>query len=190
MASGRLDTTTLGGNTMNKAAKGLAVSVAAAALALAQGGAATAQQARLNAQTVVDRAEIEDLLSRYYWNFGGSSENFANFYTPDAELVLGAKSYKGTAGIESAYKGVPADTPQRRSFSFNVLPSNVLISVHGDTAVAQLVFTEIVIDKQGDAPRILTQGREFDHLARYKGRWLISKRQIMGANAKPDDWPK
>jgi hypothetical protein len=169
-------------------ARGLAAAAALGA-ALALGAAAQAQE-RLTAQTVVDRAEIENLLERYYWNFGGGGESFTSFYSPDAELVLGKNSYKGSAGIESAYKGVPADTPQRRSFSFNVLPSNVLINVHGDTATAQLVFTEIVIDKQGDAPRILTQGREFDHLVKLKGRWLISKRQIMGANARPDDWPK
>ena len=172
---------------MRNGAKGFAVAAALGAMLAV--GSAQAQE-KLTAQTMVDRAEIENLLQRYYWNFGGGGESFTAFYSPDAELVLGPKSYKGAAGIESAYKGVPADTPQRRSFSFNVLPSNVLINVHGDTATAQLVFTEIVIDKQGDAPRILTQGREFDHLVKLKGRWLISKRQIMGANAKPDDWPK
>ena len=163
------------------------------ALALSLGlalGQAPAASAQMSAQTVVDRAEIEDLLTRYYGNFGGGSESFTSFYTPDAELVLGPKSYKGTAGIESAYKGVPADVPQRKSFSFNVLPTNILVAVHGNTATAQLVFTEVVIDKQGDAPRLLTQGKEYDHLVKLKGRWLISKRQIMGANAKPDDWPK
>jgi len=159
-------------------------------LMLAQGPAASAQEAPMTARSVIDRAQIEDLLARYYWNFGGGSESFTSFYTSDAELVLGPKSYKGTAGIESAYSGVPKDAPQRKSYSFNVLMSNPLVVLHGDTATAQLVFTEIVIDKQGDPPRILTQGREFDHLARQKGQWRISKRQIMGAADKPADWPK
>ncbi len=157
-------------------------------LTLAQGSAAQAQE--MTARAAIDHAQIEDLLSRYYWNFGGGSESFTSFYTSDAELVLGPKTYKGTAGIESAYAGVPKDAPQRKSYSFNVLMSNPLIVVHGDTATAQLVFTEIVIDKQGDPPRILTQGREFDHLAKQKGQWRISKRQIMGAADKPADWPK
>ena len=159
-------------------------------LTLASGPAAPAQAAPLTARSAIDRAEIENLLSRYYWNFGNSgSESFASFYTSDAELVLGKNTYKGTAGIESAYKGVPQDAPARKSYSFNVLMSNPLIVVHGDTATAQLVFTEIVIDKQGDPPRILTQGREFDHLVRQHGQWRISKRQIMGAADKPADWP-
>ena len=168
-----------------------AAGLAALCLALIQGPAAAAESHRLTARAAIDQAEIENLLARYYWNFGkDASESMTSFYAKDAELVLGPKSYKGQAGIESAYKGVPQDVPQRRSYSFNVLMGNPLIVVHGDTATAQLVFTEIVIDKQGDPPRILTQGREFDHLVRQNGEWLISKRQIMGAADKPADWPK
>ena len=159
-------------------------------LALASGRAAAAQETRLTPQALVDRAEIGDLLARYYWNFGGGTESFTSFYAPDAEMVLGRNSYKGAAAIEGAYKAVPADAPQRKSFSLNILPTNVLIVVHGGTATAQLVFTEVVVDKQGDAPRILTQGREFDHLVKLNGRWLISRRQILPSNGKPDDWPK
>jgi hypothetical protein len=166
-------------------AMGLALS-----LALAQGPAAHAEEGRLNAQTLVDRAEIENLIQRYYWNFGGGGASFTSFYTADAELDLGKNSYKGTAGIEGAYKAVPSDVPQKRSYSFNVLPSNLLISLHGNEATAELIFTEVVIDKQGDAPRILTQGREFDNLVKQNGKWLIKRRQIMGAADRPADWPK
>ena len=172
-------------------ALGLSALALGACLALVQGPAAAAESHRLTARAAIDRAEIEDLLGRYYWNFGNNaSESMTSFYTKDAELVLGPKSYKGQAGIESAYSSVPKDVPQRKSYSFNVLPGNLLIAVHGDTATAQLVFTEVVIDKQGDPPRILTQGREFDHLVRQDGEWLIQKRQIMGAADKPADWPK
>ena len=169
--------------------KALGVLGVALCLTLAQGPAARA--APLTARSAIDRAEIEDLLARYYWNFGNrGSEIFASFYAPDAELVLGPKSYKGAAGIESAYSGVPQDAPQRKAYSLNILMNNPLVVVHGDTATAQLVFTEIVVDKQGDPPRILTQGREFDHLVKQHGQWLISKRQIVGAADKPSDWPK
>ncbi len=171
-------------------AKALGAAGLALFLTLAQAPAAGAQEAPLTAQAAIDHAMIEDLLAHYYWNFGGGSESFGAYYTKDAELVLGKNSYKGIEGIEGAYKAVPADTPQRKSYSFNVLMSNPLIVLHGRTATAQLVFTEVVVDKQGDAPRILIQGREFDHLVRQNGRWLISKRQIMGAADKPADWPK
>ena len=166
---------------------------AAGALALSLGlvlADVPAASAQVTAQSLADRAEIGDLLARYYWNFGGGTESFTSFYAPGAEMILGKNSYKGAAAIEGAYKAVPADAPQRKSFSLNILPTNILITVQGSAATAQLVFTEVVVDKEGDPPRLLTQGREFDHLVKLKGRWLISKRQIMGSNGKPDGWPK
>ena len=64
----------------------------------------------------------------------------------------------------------------------------MLVTVHGATATARLVFTETITEKQGEAPKILTQGREFDHLVKRNGRWLIASRQIMGAKGVPDGW--
>ena len=107
-------------------------------LTLAQGAADHARAAPLTARSVIDRAEIEDLLARYYWNFGNKdSAGFTSFYAPDAEMVLGKNSYKGAAAIEGAYKSVPKDAPQRTSFSLNILMSNPLVVVHGDAATAQ-----------------------------------------------------
>jgi hypothetical protein len=162
---------------------------AACALALVPAQPACAQAAKITAQTLIDRAEIDDLLTRYYYNLGHSSaDSFAAFYADDAELILGKNSYKGKEGVEGAYKAAgAAPTPQRLSFAFNILLNNPLIVVTGNTATAKIVFTEIIIDKEGDAPRILTQGREFDHLVKVKGQWRFSKRQIMGAaQAWPD----
>jgi uncharacterized protein (TIGR02246 family) len=162
---------------------------AAAALALAPSMPAAAQGTRPSIEALADRAAIADLLTRYYNNFGGGVESkVAEFYTEDGEMILGTRSYKGIEAIEGAYAAVPADAPQRKSFALNILINNMLITAHGDTATARLVFTETVTDKQGDAPRILTQGREFDHLVKRNGRWLIAKRQIMGANGVPEGW--
>ena len=119
-----------------------------ATLASAPITAAGAQSAPITAQTLIDRAEISDLLTRYYWNFGDSSaESFGKYYTDDAEFVLGARTVKGIEAIKGVYAAVPTDTPQRKSFSFNVLIGNPMITVHGNTATARLVFTEIVIEK-------------------------------------------
>ena len=74
------------------------------------------------------------------------------------------------------------------NFVVNILINNMLVTVHGQTATARLVFTETITEKQGDAPKILTQGREFDNLVKRGGKWLIAKRQIMGANGMPDGW--
>ena len=165
-------------------------------LALVQAPAASAQpgpatQAPMAAmQAVIDRAAIEDLLTRYYYNLGHSTPGgFTAFYADDAELVLGGKSYKGKEGVESAYKAAGgANNPAANRFSFQVLLSNPLVTIHGDAATAQLIFTEIVIDKQGDAPRLLTQGREYDNLVKVGGEWKFHKRQITPGAQEPAGW--
>ena len=103
-------------------------------------------------------------------------------------MVLGQRHYKGIEAIKGAYSAVPADAPQRRSFALNILISNMLVVVHGNTATARLVFTETTTEKQGEAPKILTQGREFDNLVKRGGRWLILQRQILGPKGVPDGW--
>ena len=78
--------------------------------------------------------------------------------------------------------------PALKAFSFNVSLSNPLIVVHGDTATAQLIFTEIVIDTQGAAPHVIQQGREYDNLVRQNGQWRFRKRQIMPGAQVPAGW--
>jgi hypothetical protein len=160
----------------------LALAILAAAPAGAQGNEYTAQ-------ALADRAEIEDLLTRYYSHFGGGiGSRVGEFYAPNGEMILGERSYKGIDAIREAYAAIPSNAPQRSSFALNILISNMLVNVQRDTATARFVFTETVIDKEGDAPRMLIQGREFDHLVKRDGRWLISKRQIMGPKGVPEGW--
>jgi uncharacterized protein (TIGR02246 family) len=162
---------------------------AAVALAVAPAGGAIAQQAPPTAQALADRAAISDLITRYYNNFGNGAESkVGEYYAEDGEMILGQTHYKGIEAIKGAYAAVPADAPQRRAFALNILISNMLVTIRGDIATARLVFTETLTDKQGEAPKILTQGREFDTLVKRGGRWLISKRQIMGANGIPEGW--
>ena len=157
-------------------------------LALLATGAA-AQSAPLSAQALADRAAISDLLTRYYNDFGnGVEDKVGEFYAPDGEMILGKTAYKGIAAIKGDYAAVPKDAPQRSSFALNILINNLLVTTHGDTATARLVFTETITEKQGEAPKILTQGREFDHLVKRKGHWWIASRQIMGANGIPEGW--
>ncbi len=142
-------------------------------------------------QALVDRAEIEDLITRYYYNFGNeNSESFANFYADDAELILGERHYKGREGIAEAYNraGGGEDSPIRSAYSFNVTIGNPLIVVHGDTASAKLIFTEYLMDKPGEAPHLRTQGREYSTFVKVKGQWRYKTRQIMGGTKPPEGW--
>jgi hypothetical protein len=143
----------------------------------------------ITAQTLIDRAQIQDLITRYYYNFGKENpESFPNFYADDAELILGDKHFKGKDGIAKAYARSSAPSPMQKAYSFNVEIGNPLIVVHGHTASSQLTFTEFLIDKQGDAPRVTTQGREYATFVKVNGQWRYKTRQIKGGTQPPDGW--
>jgi ketosteroid isomerase-like protein len=156
-------------------------------LVLASGPPARAQDAA--GQALADRAQIHDLITRYYYNFGNeNSESFADFYADDAELILGTTRYKGRDGIAKAYRRAGGDSSIQKAYSFNVTISNPLIVVHGNTATAQLIFTEFLIEKQGDAPRVRTQGREYSTFVKVNGHWRYKTRQIKGGTQPPQGW--
>src|SRR6185312_16318054 len=86
----------------------------AGCLALATVSVAVAQDA--TASALGDRAQIQDLITRYYYNFGRSKpESFSDFYADSAELILGNTHYKGKAGIAKAYGG--GGGPSRNAYS-------------------------------------------------------------------------
>jgi len=155
-------------------------------LALVVAAATWAQD--MPAKALSDRAQIQDLITRYYYNFGRSNpETFADFYAEDAELILGATHFKGKDGIAKAYANAGGG-PAKNAYSFNVTISNPLIVVHGNTATSELIFTEFVMDKQGDAPRVITQGREYATFVKVSGRWRYRVRRIKGGTEPPEGW--
>ncbi len=165
----------------------------AGSFVLAAAGATHA--ADLTAKELADRAAVQDLITHYYYNFGKENpENYADFYAEDAELILGSKHYKGKEGIMQAYgRGTPpaagtaADAPaapreRPKRYAFNVTISNPLITVHGDTATSQVIFTEYVQEKQGDPTKMTTQGKEYSTFVKVKGQWRYKTRQIAGGS--------
>jgi hypothetical protein len=156
-------------------------------IALTSGAAAQAQD--VTAQTLADRAAIQDLITRYYYNFGNENpESFPAFYADDAELILGDTHYQGRDGIAKAYSRAGGESSIRNAYSFNVTISNPLIVVHGNSATSELIFTEFLIEKQGDAPHIRTQGREYATFVKVNGQWRYKTRQIKGGTKPPEGW--
>jgi len=75
--------------------RGVWLASAALFLGIAAAGAVVSAE-EVNAKTMVDRLQIQDLITRYYNNFGKeNAENFADFYSDDAELILGERHFKG-----------------------------------------------------------------------------------------------
>src|SRR5438477_10001959 len=110
-----------------------ALSVACLALTVTSG----ARAEEVNAGTLVDRLQIQDLITRYYNNFGReNAESFADFYADDAELTLGERHFKGKNGILEAYGRAPGQAPRPPPpprFQFIVAVDNPLVVVHGKT---------------------------------------------------------
>jgi hypothetical protein len=160
----------------------------ACCLALITAPVAGAQE--VTAKTLVDRAQIQDLVTRYYYNFGKEKpESFSDFYADDAELILGATHFKGKDGIAKAYARAGGSSPAAsKPYSFMVTISNPLIVVHGNAATAQVIFTEFLIDKQGEAPHLRTQGREYATFVKVHGQWRYKTRQIKGGTEPPEGW--
>ena len=165
-----------------------ALSVACLALTVSSG--ASAQE--VTAETLVDRLQIQDLITRYYNNFGReNAENFADFYAEDAELILGERHFKGRNGIMEAYGRAPGQAPRPpppARFSFIVAVDNPLIVVHGNTATAQLVYTEYVIEQQGDPVKVITQGKEYSNFVKVDGHWRYKTRLIKSGTELPEGW--
>lgn len=156
------------------------------------GSSALAQAApEITAQTLIDRAKIEDMLTRYMTQLGHSTvEAYVAFYTDDAELIMGGKPVKGRQAIFDTYAALRTNAGPMRSqaYAFNTLLSNPLITVRGDTATVQLTYTEVIQDTQYSPPRVLVQGREYDELQRVNGQWLFKKRRVVSGRTVPADW--
>jgi hypothetical protein len=175
---------------LNRLHRSLLGALSVSCLALTIGAGARAQE--VNADTLVDRLQIQDLITRYYNNFGReNAENFADFYADDAELILGERHFKGRDGIMQAYGRAPGQAPRPPSpprYSFIVAIDNPLIVVHKDTATAQLVYTEYVIEKQGEPVQVITQGKEYSTFVKVDGHWRYKTRQIRGGTDLPEGW--
>ncbi len=188
----------------------------ASCLALSFTSAVRAEE--MTARTLVDRQQIQDLITHYYYNFGKENpENFSDFYADDAALILGTKRYEGKAGIMQAYGrggGAPpaaavpaagaapavpaagaaasaagaAPAAAKPKTTFYVTISNPLIIVHGETATSEVIFTEYRQEKPGDPMKMTTQGKEYGTFVKVKGQWRYKTRQIASGNEPPADW--
>ena len=140
-------------------------------------------------QELVDKAAIEDLFTRYYYNLNrGSGESFAQFFTDDAELVTRINTVRGRDQIVAAFEAARRDNPLIGAYSLNIMLSDALIVVHGDTATARATFAEIITDKEGEAPRVLSHGREYTRLVKQNGQWRMSWRNVTRSMDPPEGW--
>jgi len=162
-------------------------SVGIAAVALLAVGAAPPAQAEdppATLATLLDRAQIEDILVDYYRNLGGSDRGFGSYYLEDGVLDVNGLVARGRPAIEELYRKTAQGTP-RRAGTFHMLLSNPRIVVDGDTATADVVWTGINSASPKATPRFVEQGREHDELVKRDGRWYFKHRVITSDGGLP-----
>jgi hypothetical protein len=148
-----------------------------ALMLLAPGVAALAEQPQITASTLIDRAQIEDLLVDYYSQLGTGRGAFGDFYTADCGLDVNGLVAQGQHAIEELYQQAAQGTP-RRPGTFRMLLTNLKIAVNGDSATADVIWTGVNSTSVKALPQILEQGREQDALVKRDGHWYFKRRVI------------
>jgi SnoaL-like domain len=143
----------------------------------------------LTMATLLDRIQIEDLLTRYYYDLSkGKAHALSEYFTVDALLDVDGTIARGHSEIAKLYSP-PANpareaTAQRRRG--HMLLNNPVISIDGDKATAEVIWTGVMNEGVGKPPGLYEQGREYSELRKVQGKWLISKRCIMSDSGTPD----
>ena len=155
----------------------------------AQGAPALAEQPPMSVTTLVDRAQIEDLLVDYYSHLGAGNSDFGNFYVADGILDVNGLVAKGQQAIEGLYKQVREGMP-RRPGTFRVLLTNPHIVVIGDAATADVIWMGVNSASVQSLPQIVEQGREHDELVKRDGHWYFKHRVITTDGGLPPMFEK
>ena len=134
--------------------------------------------------TLIDRAQIEDLLIAYYSHLGTGGGDFANFYVADGILDVNGLTAKGQQAIEKLYEEVRHGTP-RPPGTFRMLLTNPHIVVTGDVATADVIWTGVNSASVKSLPQIVEQGREHDELVKRDGHWYFKRRVITSDGGLP-----
>jgi len=128
-------------------------------------------------QALLDRAQIEDMLVKYYTNLGGADRGFGSYYTEDGVLDVNGIVARGDKQIEGLYKRIAEGTPRPRG-TFHMLLTNLVVGVEGDTATADMIWTGIDSETPESRPHFVEQGREHDELVKQGDRWYFKHRVI------------
>lgn len=153
---------------------------AAFAVALAAVAPALAQNRPITLSTLIDRAQIEDMLVDYYEALSAGSTHFDSYYTDDAVVDVNGIVKQGKGPIDDLYKTIP-----KSKGTVHVLLTNPKIVIDGDSATADVIWTEVYSETHGAVPQIVEQGREHDELVKRAGRWYLKKRVVTNDGGLP-----
>jgi len=141
-------------------------------------------------KTLLDRIQIEDFLTRYYYDLSvGKAHELAEYFTEDAVLDVDgtiATGHKEIARLYQRPEGAESPAAKAQYRRGNMLLTNPIINVEGNIATAHLIWTGVINEGVGKTPSLYEQGREYTELRKVKGKWLISRRFISSDSGLPD----
>ena len=137
------------------------------------------------------RAQIQDLLVDYYAHLGGDESHFGDFYVDDGVLDVNGDVAQGQKAIGELYRQLraSASNPPRKG-TFRMLLTNARITVKGDSATADVLWTGVLNTDLSAPPQFAEQGREHDELVRRNDRWLFKYREITADSGMPKMFDK
>jgi hypothetical protein len=149
---------------------------AAAALLVVVGTPAMSAQPSYGPRYAQDRAEIEDLMSRYLF-----AMDYGDF---DAYVEAVAAFKEGIGKIYKDKEGNPA--------TLRHVLLQAVIRVEADRAWTRSLWVEMANDGPNGTLKMGTFGIYEDELQRVKGHWLFSKRRVLnefleGRHSGPDN---
>jgi hypothetical protein len=150
---------------------------------------ASAQQ--ITMETLLDRIQVEDFLIRYYYDLSsGNAHELSEYFTEDALLDVDGTVAVGHEEIDALYGGPrERDEDSGRTPTYprgQMLLTNPVIEVDGDTATAHVIWTGVMNPGVGQPPSLYEQGREDTELVKVDGKWLIKRRYISSDSGLPD----
>ena len=138
---------------------------------------AAAEHPAATLSTLLDRAQIEDLLVDYYAQLGSGRHDFGAFYVEDGVQDVNGLDAQGKKPIEDLYKKTAEGTPPRPG-TFRMLLTNLKVVVNGKSATADVVWTGVNSETVKAVPQFIEQGREHDELVKREGQWYFKHRVI------------
>ncbi len=175
--------------------------VAGAALMLLAGAASAghAQQPKYTRSYAEDRAEIEDLMSRYLFAIDYDDwDSYVETFAPDGELEFASGTSKGRPAIRAMVakfaEGIGRfyHTEDGKPAKLRHVILQKVIRVEGDHAWARSLWLEMANHGPGDTMKMGTYGIYEDEFKKEGGQWFIARRNVLneflkGRNSGPNN---
>lgn len=133
-----------------------------------------------------DRAEIEDLMSRYLYAFDWQdADAYAATFAEDGVLEFAGGIERGHAALGQVMRDMAVREKAKADASFPYrrhrvrhYVTNLVLEIEGDTARSTSYWWEFNNDARAGRPYLGTYGHYEDELKRVNGRWLFTHRKV------------